>query len=798
MILLVGALALLQVQIQVGGARSKAPVVRDSTPDSLIAKQRGRRTRHASSRLPVTAAVLATAYKDASAKTLLLRARAARLSQDSSLTSYDATTYQRISAGMGFTKIGRDRLIFRNESATRVRWARGVGAWVDMKGFRSVAAFSDDDDPDLQPNTSNSDISPIPYFPGYEPLWVGGDVAKAQVDESEIIHPLADGAEAYYTYATGDSINFRLPDGHVVRLRELKVRPRELRWNAAVGSLWFDVASGQLVQAAYRLAEPLDVWVLVKQEAKTDSSDDVPAWVKAMISPLRVRVSAIAVEYGLFQGRFWLPTIRVADGDADVSFMHVPFKMEQRFKYASVGHTDSLPPIAVDTARQRKRVDFDTLSKQQRDSVLAARRASRVASADSVKRGLKSKPSPQCDTASTYVETHYRYGDVQLPVAVRMPCDPKTLASSADLPGSIYDAGDELFGKAETDALVAQALSLTAQPPLMLGHLPPPTFDWGLHLMRYNRIEGFSAGASLDQQLGGGYGARALGRFGIADREPNAELTLLRTNLSQTVSVTAYNRLTAANDWGRPLSFGSSVSALLFGTDEGFYYRASGAELTGTRAGLFGRANVEWRLFAERERTAWPKTTFDVAGTTLIPNVVSADGWYSGAAARFTHQYGLDPQGFRLLSDLRLEAAASDSSYARGALDLTASRGLGSLAAALTVSGGSSVGALPPQRRWFLGGVQTVRGQKPDTAQSGNAYWLGRVEIGASSASVRPTIFGDLGWVGDRRKISDVVRPMSGVGTGLSFMDGLVRVDLARGLYPRKEWRFSSSIEARF
>jgi len=49
---------------------------------------------------------VATAYKDATAKTTLLAARTARLSQDSALVAYDAMSYQRISAGMGFTSIG--------------------------------------------------------------------------------------------------------------------------------------------------------------------------------------------------------------------------------------------------------------------------------------------------------------------------------------------------------------------------------------------------------------------------------------------------------------------------------------------------------------------------------------------------------------------------------------------------------------------------------------------------------------------------------------------------------------------
>ena len=51
-----------------------------------------------------------------------------------------ATAYQRISAGFGFSKIGRERLAFRTESATHVRWRRGVGAYVDVTGARTATS----------------------------------------------------------------------------------------------------------------------------------------------------------------------------------------------------------------------------------------------------------------------------------------------------------------------------------------------------------------------------------------------------------------------------------------------------------------------------------------------------------------------------------------------------------------------------------------------------------------------------------------------------------------------------------
>jgi hemolysin activation/secretion protein len=166
---------------------------------------------------------------------------------------------------------------------------------------------------------------------------------------------------------------------------------------------------------------------------------------------------------------------------------------------------------------------------------------------------------------------------------------------------------------------------------------------------------------------------------------------------------------------------------------------------------------------------------------------------------RWRHDTGLDPHRLRSATDLRLEGAAGDSTYGRAAMDVSLSTGLPlSLAAALTLSGGTSVGHLPPQRRWFLGGAYTVRGQSPDTVQSGNAYWLTRAEFGVDRSAYRYMLFGDLGWTGNRAAFRDVGRPMSGVGLGLSMMDGLIRIDMARGLYPRKQNRVSAYLNARF
>ncbi len=745
---------------------------REERRDSVMARARARDSARKALRLakrpPITPAVLASAFKDAQAKDLLLRARAARLNQDSTLTGYDASAYERMSVGMGFKRIGRDRLLMRSERAAHVVWQRDRGAIIDVKGQRSAFPMLDGVG---HGDTDFGSVGDIPYYPGRETLWIGSGLAKADVSENEIIHPLANGAEAYYTYASGDSVGFQLPGGQRIELRELLIRPRQPKWNVAVGSLWFDAATAHLVRAVYRMAQEMDIMAVAKEANEEDHNpeDDIPRWVKPMITPMKAKVSAVTVEYGLHEGRFWLPRSQTVEGDAQVSFMHIPFKLEQRYTYASVNGTEPLPDVTIaaqDTAR---------------DSVSRAARRERRRS--------------ECKTGTERIRRENR-SDEGLRILIRVPCDTIALAHSSELPKSIYDEGEAVFGTAERDALVSEALTLGAQSEFAPQH---PTFSYGLPYTRFNRIEGLSTAVAADQVLGRGYSAHAVVRLGVADLSPNGELSLDRTDGRQTIGVGVYRRLIASNDWGDPLGFSSSLSALFFGRDEGFYYRMWGAELKGQKDhGIFS----SWRLFAEQHFDATVHTEFSVAHPSGVKggltNIDAVNGSIAGLSVGHHSSHGLDPHGFRALTDLKLEGATGVFDYSRGSLQTTLSHGLGrSLDGALTLGAGTSGGRLPIQKQFFLGGAQTVRGQRAGAA-IGDAFWMTSAEFGTSNVGIRRIVFADLGWAGNRRNFSHPGRPLSGAGVGTSFMDGLIRIDVAKGIYPEKSVRANLYVESRF
>ena len=751
-------------------------------------------------KIALTPELEASAYRDPDAREIILHARRARLSQDSTLLAYDAMAHERLTVGLGIGSIGREKLFLRNETASHVRWQRGRGAVVDVVGARSAMPMVA---PGVHVMTDMLQIDAIPYYPGRESLLRIAGVNRASANNEDVlINPLVEGAEAYYRFRSGDSVSFLLPDGTRGRLREVRVEARRPRFDLIVGSLWFDVKSAQLVRAVYRPSLPLDVVQFV-EATETDAFGDVPKLVKPMIFPMSLDVTSLTVEYDLHEQRWWLPRLETVEGRMRVGFMRAPFSAEQSYRYASVNGTDALPPIFGSIA--------DSLASADRDSTRRMReKARRQAMGDTTELSRAERRAERerrrvegangglrgCAPGDTISRHSVRYGGA-LPILVRIPCDTASLTHSKELSPSIYDEGQELFGTKEREEL-EKSLGLGLQ----AGWGPQrPTVHYGVDrgMVRYNRVEALSAGVLVESTLGRGYTATASARIGVADWQPNVEAHLQRGNGERVYSLGAYRRLDSANDWGDPLSVGSSISALLWAHDEGFYFRSAGAELRSTAQ---RNGALSWRLFAERQGDAEKHTNVSLwhalGGAGFIPNIRASDATELGVAAQFHRSFGLDPMALRTALDLRGEGATGTFDYARASAEATTTRALAAkIDGALTASIGSSVGSLPIQRAWFLGGVATVRGQEPAT-RVGDSYWMGRAEIGRTFASVRPTIFYDIGWAGDRQRFASSVRPISGAGVGASMLDGLVRFDIAHGIHPDHALRADLYTSARF
>ncbi|MBI2797382.1 MAG: BamA/TamA family outer membrane protein [Gemmatimonadetes bacterium] len=816
--------------------------------------RQGRRRRLAR-RVEVTPELERTAFADPLARELLLKARVARMRNDSSIRAYDATVYQRMSVGMGFKAIARERLAMRVENAAHIRWNKDVGIWMEITGSRAVmpmlGGMPGMKEAESEMNKEMHEMAPIPWYPGKEALWVGGDggLARANVDEADIVHPLATGAEAYYKYQTGDSITIALSPERRIRLRELRITAREPKWNLVVGSFWFDVSGGQLVRAVYRMSVPMDPWQVAKENA--DSSDlkdmdEIPTLVKPLIFPMQAEIQSIAVEYGLFNG-VWMPRVQAIEAYARASFMRFPFTMEERYTYASVNVSDEPMPLITRAARPRTARDSaavgDSLRREgvdvrisigsdgartsvtrtdsagrrrtraeikaiadsirnEPDSVRKARRAARVERDSARARARRA----ECDATGFVTTTELRY-EGTLPVAVRMPCDTMKLLASKELPPSIYDPGEELFGAAEREELV-KSLGLGLQP-----GWAPRAVEWHYGLaegvVRYNRVEGFSAGVGVRQTLGDGYSWTASARYNVGEATALGELGVERSNGRRALGLSAYRRTAVASDWGQPFGFGAATAALLYAHDEAFYFRSTGAEVTWRTE---PQRDLELRGFVERQDSMPVVTRYSVFGGSndarFVPNLQARSGTVAGVEGRLRRQYGLDPNGWRFSFDSRGELGGGDWLYQRAAIDMVVSRHVvGPFAASVSAGGGAAFGDVPAQRYFYLGGLHTVRGQSPGTppdrggiagSAGGSAYWLTRSELAYGAPAFRVAAFYDAGWTGRKRDWQQPGRPLSGAGVGFSMLDGLMRLDIARGIFPTVQWRTDFSVEARF
>jgi hypothetical protein len=365
-----------------------------------------------------------------------------------------------------------------------------------------------------------------------------------------------------------------LPDGTRINLREIRVIPRVARWNLVVGTLWFEEERAYLVRAAFRFSEMMDPFAIAREE-DPDFDEDVPWLVRGAITPMQATMSAITVEYGLYEQRFWLPRGRSAEFFARAGLFRVPGKIEQKYQYDAVNSGAPFEAVVLPAADTHSDSAMrDSLAATGLDSA-GVRRAMREFHAQIDTARVKARVA-ECAATGFHTSYQREQNNIEMRALIRVPCDRDKLEHSPDLPPSIYDPGEELFGSRERDELM-KMLDFGLQP----AWAPkPPTITTGLGLTRFNRIEGLSSGIQAQSVLGKGYTATLLGRASLADAQLNGEFSLERSNGRRAYTGTVYRRLVPSADFGDPYTMGASAGALLYARDEGFYHRAWGVDLT--------------------------------------------------------------------------------------------------------------------------------------------------------------------------------------------------------------------------
>ena len=203
-------------------------------------------------------------------------------------------------------------------------------------------------------------------------------------------------------------------------------------------------------------------------------------------------------------------------------------------------------------------------------------------------------------------------------------------------------------------------------------------------------------------------------------------------------------------------------------------------------------------MYAERQLPARVETDaslphlFD-SSRRFRPNILADTATEFGAALAFRGSRPLS-RSVTLGGELAVNGATGDFDLARSSATVRMFiTPPGPLAVAFSASAGTSVGDVPVQSRFYLGGAANLRGY-PGGTLSGDAFWAGRLEVANSFPAVRLAVFSDVGWAGDRDGFWRG-RPLIGAGVGASFLDGLVRLDLARALRAPTGWRFEVYVD---
>jgi len=706
----------------------------------------------------------ATAYLDDAARALVRRARERRETLDRSISSYTATMKEQI--GMGIRALRRDRMVYHRELALRITWHRDSLGRVAVIGAREGVPIA------LKgqrlPEDLVRDAPDYAFDPSANRLGLGSD-------SGFIVHPLAVGSEEHYRFETGDSTTLAFPDGRRLRIYELRVIPRRLDAHLVAGSMWIEGDGYGVVRLLTRLARPFDLELDVQRRSRgrgsptdttetTDTADatdtteagrrrqsdpdvdDIPGFLK----PIRAEVRFFAVEYALWDDRWWMPRLVSFDAVATVgSWAQLPLRYELLYEdYRVTGDTGTAPeargtPEPDDSARTRC---------EERYGKTAACR---------------------CRDGRCFAFT------------VDVPADTAALLASAALPAGFRSTTDTMLSEQEIVDLAQQIRDLPGVPGGTL--VRPPR--WGL--ARYNRVEALSLGARGELEVGA-LRVDGVVRLGVADLVPNAEVAVNREGVAVRTRLAGYSRLAAADTTNRPFGVINSGNALFFGTDDGDYFRAGGVELTG-RPSITTPQVYGWRLYAERQRPVEKQTdaslprVFD-RDREFRPNIVadSADQFGATLAARGAR--GLGAGGATIGAEMLLDGAIGTFDFLRSSLTLRATAPLpGPLTGGIEVAGGSSGGTVPVQSRWYLGGPFSLRGYG-GAAAAGEEFWRARAEVANDFPAVRLALFADAGKAAPRGALT-TRGALLGVGAGLSFFDGMMRLDVARATRAPTGWR---------
>lgn len=668
-------------------------------------------------------------YSSPATRTLISEAQARHAADDSTVLDYAARLRYRVSFALGRRKWARVPTYAVEEQEGSVHWQAPNDLRLDILGRRTASRSRD--------ITLKSDFT----RPWFVPRGLGDSVRIFGNDfpTRAALHPLAADGPAWYRYALTDSLALTTAGGRTVRLYAVTVVPARAGPSLVAGTLWLDSATAQVARFTFRYVGTA-LWVDRKDQDPDADRLGGPDRVNALVN--RILTVDSDLEYGLQDGRYWMPSRQVLSGTLQVPLISdivLPFEAITTFWDYEI---NTGRPVAFDTpppdsgARQTMDRKSDSLAPVTRSGTWAG--------------GRYEVHRPPLDTLRHYAG----WGD----------------SLTLDLP-------------AEQDhdvrAVQAQLASLAETLPSDISGVRPGgvNYEAFADIFRFNRVQGPSLGYGYGVKVPGLAFTRAQGtlRLGLSDTRLTGQVGLLRESPSGRWRVMAYRSIAEVEPLFGVNITGNSLNGVFAAHDDADYLLAQGGRLgyeTSLGRGL--ELNAVVRVEDQRSVSTRARSTLNDllgGGGDFRANPPVAPGTFVGVTTALDGTLGAGT--WRLGAEF---LGGSPGRTARGMVQLRL-RLLGRRGVTITGRSGVATAAPLPQMEFRLGGRQTVRGFDYGT-EHGQAFWSLQADWTPLPGAVRPVFFGDVGQVGSAREFL-TARPLIGAGAGLSILDGRIRMDLS-------------------
>ncbi|HEU5039646.1 MAG TPA: hypothetical protein VFT84_02425 [Gemmatimonadales bacterium] len=666
-----------------------------------------------------------------------------RRADDTSVTDYRARIRYRLTVALGRRRWGRPPVTAAEEQVADLQWQRPNDLRLDVVGRR------------FRTRSSRVQLSSVWDRPWFVPRGVDDSVRifSDEFPARGALHPLAAAGPAWYRYRLTSDLTVAPPRGGPLRLFEVEVTPRRTGPALIAGRMWIDSATATVVRLTFRYVGT-GLWVLPDKGTRADSNSARRA------NAIANRIVSIDadLEYGLQDGRYWMPYRQVISGRVRipvVSDLVIPFQATTVFEDFEI---NTGRPIAFEVPLA--------------DTGRAARRARR----DSLRAERRGEPTPDSLRAWNYA-SRWPGGRYELH---RPSNDSLRRFEAWPDPLRLENDPAEERRRRETE----EELALLAE------DLPGPLTGQATHglayerlgdLLRYDRVQGLSLGLGYQVRVPGVRFTGLYGtvRYGLSDERVTGRLTLLRDAPGGRLAISGYRDIADADPFALGRGPGNTLNALFAGHDNGDYYLSVGGGV-GLETSLATGLDLTVGARVERQtsvaRAAGSAVNDFLGGSGEFPaNPPVDEGTYAGVSVRLS---GTGTTRWWATADLLAgEHRATGRLYGELRPELGGRRGI-----TLRLKGGLATRPALRQSLFRLGGVNTVRGFDYGVRQ-GQAFWAAQFDLAPISGRLRPVAFLDAGQSG---RPSDLFgsRALVGGGVGLSLFGGLVRFDLSHPISP--------------